>query len=216
MTDTLFAFYVSGGASRLKALFKKQSRVLQSVCFVVHDGLFDDGLKTLCDNKRIAYLNVDYQHLNISSKDKSIYLSKVLLDKLTRYNAGYCFCFGDRILKGEILVAFRNRIINFHPAVLPSFPGVYAIDKAREANSFLLGNTAHFIDAGIDTGPIIIQSIIHSSTFVNYEDVLDSQIVMLEQIFEWIKADRIQVIGNKVVIKNANYHNTVFFPSIEI
>ena len=77
---------------------------------------------------------------------------------------------------GKLLEAYRNKIINFHPSLLPSYPGLNAIDKAIEGNSLLLGNTAHFIDEKVDTGPIIMQSILPISLFNHYEDVLSLQI----------------------------------------
>jgi phosphoribosylglycinamide formyltransferase 1 len=61
-------------------------------------------------------------------------------------------------LLGEPFVArFRNRIVNVHPALLPSFPGLDAIGQALEAGVEVTGVTVHFVDKGIDTGPVIAQ-----------------------------------------------------------
>ena len=105
----------------------------------------------------------------------------------------------------------KNRIINFHPSILPMYPGEKSIDQATKNDAFLLGNTAHFIDRGVDTGPIIMQSIIHSNNYQNYESVLDLQIPMIEQIYNWILENRIVISHNKVSIKNAVYSENVFF-----
>ena len=133
-----------------------------------------------------------------------------------RKNIDFSFCFGGRILKGELLEAYKNKIINFHPAILPMFPGVKSIDQALNANAFLLGNTAHFVDAGTDTGPVIMQSTLHSKTFSNYEDVLGLQLPMIYQIFCWLNENRISVLGNKVIVEKANYHQPTFYPQLEI
>ena len=111
---------------------------------------------------------------------------------------------------------YKNKIINFHPSVLPMFPGVKSIDQALDANCFLLGNTAHFIDEGTDTGPVIMQSTLHSKTFSSYEVVLGLQLPMIYQIFCWLKENRIHVVGNKVVVEKANYNQTIFYPKLEI
>jgi phosphoribosylglycinamide formyltransferase-1 len=63
-----------------------------------------------------------------------------------------------RLLTPWIIQKYRNRIINIHPALLPSFPGVKAQKQALEYGVKITGCTAHFIDEGTDTGPIIIQS----------------------------------------------------------
>ena len=62
-----------------------------------------------------------------------------------------------RILKGEFLRAFANRVINIHPSLLPSFPGLEAWKQALDYGVKVTGCTVHFVDQGIDSGPIIAQ-----------------------------------------------------------
>ena len=62
-----------------------------------------------------------------------------------------------RVLKGEFLRAFEGRIINIHPSLLPSFPGREAWQQALDYGVKVTGCTVHFVDAGIDAGPIIAQ-----------------------------------------------------------
>ena len=83
-----------------------------------------------------------------------------------------------------------NRIINFHPSLLPSFPGVKAVDQALAYGTLVLGNTTHFIDEGVDTGPIIMQSILPRAAFDAYDSVLDLQVPMLTQVIRWLEEDR--------------------------
>ncbi len=62
-----------------------------------------------------------------------------------------------RILKGELLRAFAQRVVNIHPALLPAFPGLEAWKQALDYGAKMTGVTVHFVDQGIDTGPIIAQ-----------------------------------------------------------
>src|SRR5579859_5177499 len=62
-----------------------------------------------------------------------------------------------RVLKGEFLRNFQNRIVNIHPSLLPSFPGLQAWKQALDYGVKVTGCTVHFVDAGVDAGPIIAQ-----------------------------------------------------------
>ena len=62
-----------------------------------------------------------------------------------------------RILKGDFLRAFQNRVVNIHPSLLPAFPGLEAWKQALDYGVKFAGCTVHFVDQGIDSGPIIAQ-----------------------------------------------------------
>jgi phosphoribosylglycinamide formyltransferase 1 len=62
-----------------------------------------------------------------------------------------------RVLKGEFLRAFEGRIVNIHPSLLPSFPGLEAWKQALDYGVKATGCTVHFVDAGVDSGPILGQ-----------------------------------------------------------
>lgn len=62
-----------------------------------------------------------------------------------------------KILGPEFLGHFQDRVINTHPALLPSFPGMHAVADALAAGVKVTGSTVHFADAGVDTGPVIAQ-----------------------------------------------------------
>jgi phosphoribosylglycinamide formyltransferase-1 len=62
-----------------------------------------------------------------------------------------------QLLSPRFIARFRNRIVNVHPALLPSFPGLDAIGQALEHGVKITGVTVHFVDEGVDSGPIILQ-----------------------------------------------------------
>lgn len=62
-----------------------------------------------------------------------------------------------RIVKPKLLAAFPNRVLNIHPALLPAFPGVHSWTQALDYGCKVAGVTVHFVDAGTDSGPIIVQ-----------------------------------------------------------
>lgn len=62
-----------------------------------------------------------------------------------------------RIVKPKLLEAYQNRVVNIHPALLPAFPGVHSWTQALDYGCKVAGVTVHFVDAGTDSGPIIVQ-----------------------------------------------------------
>ena len=84
-----------------------------------------------------------------------------------------------RLIGNKLLQKFPNRIMNIHPALLPSFPGLHAQQQALTHGVKITGCTVHFVDAGIDTGPIIAQK----AVFVkegDSEEILSKRILRQE------------------------------------
>lgn len=84
-----------------------------------------------------------------------------------------------RIVKKPLIDAFTNRIMNIHPALLPSFPGLYGQKQAVDYGVKISGCTVHFVDEGIDTGPIIIQATVEVISD-DTEETLSEKILKLE------------------------------------
>lgn len=83
---------------------------------------------------------------------------KELVSELKRYQIEWLFLAGYMRLVGrDLLEAYSERILNIHPSLLPDFPGLDAIGQALEAGVSETGVTVHYVDAGMDTGPIIMQ-----------------------------------------------------------
>ncbi len=81
-----------------------------------------------------------------------------LVEILRRYEVDLvCLAGFMRIVTPVFLRAFPGRVLNIHPALLPSFPGVHAQRQAFEYGVKVAGCTVHFVDEGVDTGPVIVQ-----------------------------------------------------------
>ncbi|HWD06651.1 MAG TPA: phosphoribosylglycinamide formyltransferase [Amycolatopsis sp.] len=85
-----------------------------------------------------------------------------------------------KILGKGFLARFGGRVINTHPALLPSFPGMHAVADALAAGVKVTGSTVHFVDAGVDTGPVIAQEAVLVEAG-DTEDVLHERIKAVER-----------------------------------
>lgn len=82
-------------------------------------------------------------------------------DMLRAHKVDYiCLAGYMRLLSADFVNAFPNRILNIHPSLLPAFPGLHAQRRALEYGVRYSGCTVHFVDAGLDTGPIILQAVV--------------------------------------------------------
>lgn len=206
-----YAFYISGKSTRLRKYLEDPELKQDETIVVISDRILDKSVKELLRRKKILmYEYTDNIEINFSD---------YILDILSENRIDYCFSFGSTLLNGELLKKYENRIINFHPSILPMFPGLKSIDKAYnyEKEVFLIGNTAHFIDEGVDTGKIIMQSVIPIRSFgesKDYDIVLDLQIEMLCNLIEIIDENRLIVKDEDVYIVGANYCKGHIFPDI--
>lgn len=86
---------------------------------------------------------------------------KALLELLAEHQVELIILAGYmRIIGQGLLEAYPNRIVNIHPALLPNFPGLHGIRDAYKAKVSETGVTVHYIDSGVDTGPIIAQEVV--------------------------------------------------------
>lgn len=217
-----FAFYISRKSMRLVKFFEQATQdQLSDISCVISDYTFDSD----CKDKLAKYCPnlVEFGWEKFKANDggsRSLSFSNFLLEILNRNDIDYCFSFGEHILKGVLLTDYKNRIINFHPALLPMFPGLNAIDQAvNHKNVLLVGNTAHFIDEGMDTGPVIMQSVVPLQRFLSsgkdYNSVLDLIIPMLNQLIMLLKANRIHMVDGRCMIDGADYSKTAIFPAVK-
>ena len=110
-----------------------------------------------------------------------------------------------RILSADFINKWHHKIINIHPALLPSFPGMHGQRQANDYGVKVAGCTVHFVDAGTDTGPIILQKVV-PAYFEDDEDTLAARILeqehiaMPEALKLWAE-DKLEIVGRKVRVK---------------
>lgn len=110
-----------------------------------------------------------------------------------------------RILSADFINRWHHKIINIHPALLPSFPGMHGQRQANDYGVKVAGCTVHFVDAGTDTGPIILQKVV-PAYFEDDEDTLAARILeqehiaMPEALKLWAE-DKLEIVGRKVRVK---------------
>ncbi|MDQ0300473.1 phosphoribosylglycinamide formyltransferase-1 [Salibacterium salarium] len=108
-----------------------------------------------------------------------------------------------RLIGSTLLEAYHDRIINIHPSLLPAFPGKDAIGQAWESGVKVTGVTVHYVDEGMDSGPIIAQE----AVYVKETDSLSSLTKAIQSIEHRIYPDTIQWLNNKRISQGGQTKN---------
>ena len=144
-------------------------------------------------------------------KGKRLQYDKKVISVLKKYkvtptNGLVCLAGFMRIISPYFIKEYKNKILNIHPAILPAFPGLDAQKQAIEFGAKYSGCTVHFVDEGVDTGPIIIQEVVKIND-KDTEKTLSKKILKKEhEIYPKAVAlfakKKILIRGRKVRIKN--------------
>ena len=137
--------------------------------------------------------------------DKEI-ISTLKKYKVTPSNGLVCLAGFMRIISPYFIKAYKNKILNIHPALLPAFPGLDAQKQAIEFGSKFSGCTVHFVDEGVDTGPIIIQEIVKIDNNDTEKSLSKKILVKEHEIYpkavELFAKKKISIKGRKIKISN--------------
>ena len=110
-----------------------------------------------------------------------------------------------RVLKGEFLSAFERRIVNIHPSLLPSFPGLESWKQALDHGVKLTGCTVHFVDAGVDSGAIIGQQAVpvldNDTPEMLHHRIQAAEHELYPKCIATIARGEISVVGRRVILK---------------
>ena len=127
---------------------------------------------------------------------------------------------GYKLIVSEVFVdAFPGRILNIHPSLLPSFPGLRAHWQAITYGVKISGATVHVVDKGVDTGPIVVQVAVPVSP-EDTPDTLSEKVLRWEhriypQAVKWFVDGKVRVEGRKVVVEGADYSRLPVVPALE-
>lgn len=110
-----------------------------------------------------------------------------------------------RVLSGELVRRYRHRILNVHPALLPAFPGLHAQRQALEHGVRVAGATVHFVDEGVDTGPIVLQAtvpVLDDDTEATLSArILDEEHRLYPEAIRLYAEGRLEIAGRRVSIR---------------
>ena len=150
---------------KLGVLISGSGTNLQAIIDRIADGTLDATIELVVSSRPSAYglKRAEAAGLQTLTLSKEIYADpeqadEIIAAELRRRGVDYVIMAGYmRKVHDPILTAFPNRVVNLHPALLPSFPGAHAIADAYERGVKVTGVTVHFANADYDAGPIIAQ-----------------------------------------------------------
>ncbi len=173
MTKVKAAVFASGTGSNFEAIMDQHNHLNCEIALLVCD---KPGAKVLEKAERLGVPTFVFNPKQYDSKEA---YEQEIVEQLRKTNITWIFLAGYMRLVGKTLLqSFEGRTINIHPSLLPAFPGIDAIGQAFEAGVKTTGVTVHYIDEGIDTGPIIAQE----SLEVLPEDTRETLQIKIQQI----------------------------------
>ena len=151
------AFLISGRGSNMSAILRK---ILDKKLHANPVLVFSDK-KSALGLEKAQKFNIPTKTFALKDFNSKEAYEKELVNVLKKAKVEWVVCAGYMKILGSTMVdAFEERIVNIHPALLPSFPGLHAQKQALEYGVQFSGCTVHFVDKGVDTGPIILQQVV--------------------------------------------------------
>lgn len=197
------AVFISGRGSNFMALHENIKKG------IIRDAEISVVFSNKEDAKGLDYAKKEnIEVIVIPSKDynnRQEY-DKKIVEALKPYNIDLiCLAGYMRIVTPELIKAYENKIINIHPALLPSFKGLHAQKQALEYGVKYSGCTVHFVDEGMDNGAIILQKVVEVYDD-DTEDTLSERILKQEHIayseaVSLLTSGKVVINGRKVSIK---------------
>jgi len=186
---------------------------LQAIIEAIEDGKIEGEIKIVmsdhpdaCALKRAQQYLIDTRYIDFKEFNNREDYDKEIIKTLKEKKidlvvlAGYM-----RILSPYFIRTYKNKIINIHPALLPSFPGLHAQEQAVEHGVKISGCTVHFVDEGIDSGPIILQKTVEVSDDDTEESLAEKILKEEHQIYpraiQLFSQGRLMIKGRRVFIK---------------
>ncbi len=195
------AVLASGRGSNFQAIIDGlQQGVIPAVCNCL---ITDNPGAHAIERARTAEIPV--RILDFSAYPDRASYERALQETMTVCNPDlFILCGYMRLLPPETVRAFRGRILNIHPAILPSFPGLHAQRQALAYGVKVSGCTVHFVDEGMDSGPIVLQRCVPILPEDDEESLSERILVLEHQILvEAVRLfceDRLRIQGRRVTV----------------
>ena len=196
------AVLVSGRGSNLQAIMDSIDREeLDAHLSIVISNTKDAMALKRAEKHEIKTIFIDPSNYS-SSKE----YDKALILKLKEFSIDLiCLAGYMRILGEEIIQTFEKKIINIHPSLLPAFPGLNAQKQAISHGVKFSGCTVHFVDSGVDSGPIILQTVV--PVYENDDEkslskrILEQEHYLYPKAIKMIQENKIRLNGRTVTSK---------------
>ncbi|MFO7728253.1 MAG: phosphoribosylglycinamide formyltransferase [Desulfonatronovibrio sp.] len=201
-------------ALKIAVLVSGSGSNLQSIIDRIDQGILDARITLVLSNKRQAYgltrasnhgLDTTVvEHTSFESRED---FDRAVVREIRESGAEAVILAGFmRILTPFFINSFPGRILNIHPALLPSFPGVNGQKQAAEYGVKISGCSVHFVDEQMDHGPIIIQAAVPGfagdSAKSMGERILNLEHRIFPQAIQWLAQKRLKIQDRKVEIIN--------------
>ena len=196
---------------------------LQAIIDNIEKGTLSAELAVVISDQADAYAlerarkhNVPAVHVSAKGyRGKRDDYDALLVKELQKRNVELvCLAGFMRIITPALIKAFPNRILNIHPALLPSFPGLHVQKAAIEHGAKFSGCTVHFVDEGMDTGPIIIQAVVPVLDN-DTEDSLSERILKQEhkiysRAIQLYAEGKLKIKGRRVILADGKQSSDEF------
>lgn len=198
---------------RLVVLASGNGSNLQTIIDNIAGGKLKAEIVAVISDKENAFALSRAQKAGIPTiyVDSKLYVNReefnaTLADAVENFKPDYIVLAGYmRILTPTFVKRFPMRILNIHPSLLPAFSGLHAQQQSWEYGVKVSGCTVHFVDSGLDSGPIIAQrtvEVFDADTAESLSDrILQQEHLLYSQVLEWLVEGKISLDGRKVVIK---------------
>lgn len=196
---------------KLGVLISGSGTNLQAIIDAIAEGSLDAEIRVVISSRPDAYGLVRAKEAGIQTiaLSKDVYAdpdiaNEAIATELVHAGCDYVVMAGYMRMLGEaVLVAFPDRVLNLHPALLPSFKGAHAIRDAYDAGVKVTGVTVHFANAEYDKGPIVAQravDIAEDDTLESLEEKIHAvEHELYPEVLRWIAAGRVSVGGDRKV-----------------
>lgn len=202
---------------RLGVLASGRGSNLQSIMDQAAAGKINAAVAVVISDKKDAYAlerarmaGIPAGHIKYSDFPSKDAYERSIVELLQQHGVELvCLAGYMRIVGKVLLAAFPNRVMNIHPALLPSFPGLHGQEQAWAYGVKFSGCTVHFVDEGMDTGPIILQAVVPVYDEDTADDlsarILEQEHKIYPEAIRLYAEGRLRIEGRKVYVSKINH-----------